>query len=602
MHSWRKLAGPVAVVLIWAVTALASMAQRDLGGASVLLWVPAGIMAGAFYTSPRRRWPILIALFFLAQCSIAAHNGVPLVKAALYALAALSQSLIAVILSWRVLGGRRARFNRFRQVAGIFAAAAIASAIGALLALGLRENRTLDELSWWFLANLIGIMTVSPIFVRMQRMWRTRRRLIAPDGLRDVLVVVPAFASLSIIVLFQDALMLGPVIVTALMLIAFRYDQRVSALAVLVFGLCATLVSAYSGTPLPQADLSERAATLTLQVWMLILLMTRLPLAAMLFKREELQLALLDRNAQMHESLMLFDLAEETAGIGRWRLNLVTGAQEWSPRMLELTGFAPGTPSDPGDFTALMPDGGEEFCSHIRANRDNRDTYSFTYSVKPAGETERMLRIAVLNEYDVRGTRIGVFGVAMDVTQQVRREEALDLARSRAVRLAAEAQKLANTDPLTSLPNRRCTFGRLESMIAAAAQNDGELTAIMFDIDHFKQVNDVYGHQTGDEVLVQVAELARRQARSGDLVGRIGGEEFVWLLPGLPQGRVHPLAERLRRSVEMGIEGSDLPDVTVSIGVAHFRPGDDEESLLARADAGLYQAKEHGRNQVRRAA
>ncbi|WAT17892.1 diguanylate cyclase [Aurantiacibacter sp. MUD11] len=322
----------------------------------------------------------------------------------------------------------------------------------------------------------------------------------------------------------------------------------------------------------------------------------------MLLKREELQLQLIERNSKMHESLMLFDLAEETAGIGRWRLDLVTGEQDWSPKMLELNGLDRALAPDPGNVRPLLPDGGEELFSQIAQHREDREPFAFDYRIKPPGETERILRIAVQNEFDMLGKRIGVFGVAMDVTEQIRREEALDLARGRAVRLAAEAQKLANTDPLTGLPNRRCTFGRLEAMIDVASKRGGTLTAIMFDVDHFKQVNDTFGHQTGDEVLVQVAEIARRQARAGDAVGRIGGEEFVWLLPGLPDASSRKLAERLRRSVEAGIEGSALPEVTISVGIAHFRPGDSESSLLARADEALYGAKEGGRNQVQRAA
>ena len=101
---------------------------------------------------------------------------------------------------------------------------------------------------------------------------------------------------------------------------------------------------------------------------------------------------------------------------------------------------------------------------------------------------------------------------------------------------------------------------------------------------------------------MQVAELARRQARQSDVVGRIGGEEFVWLLPGADSAGARTLAERLRRAVEAGIDGSALPQVTVSVGLAQFARGDDAQELLARADAGLYEAKEQGRNQVRRAA
>ncbi|APE28274.1 sensor domain-containing diguanylate cyclase [Aurantiacibacter gangjinensis] len=588
--------------LVWAVLALASVALRDEAGATVLLWMPSGITVGALFAAPVRRWPTILCTFFPVQVAVFTFNGTAPGMAALYSLAALSQASVAAWLSVRVLESRRNEPSRFRQVVGLFGAAMIGSLVGTCLAFGMRDEQTLAEFSWWFFANVIGIMTVAPIYLKIRRALLTRGRGINREAVRELALVIPLFGLLSFLVLEYQTLALAPLVVTALVLITFRYGHQSSAISVLAFAVAATVVSMHHGNAAPAADLSQREATLTLQAWMMILLATRLPLAAMMARSEGLQMELLERNAQMHESLMLFDLAEETAGIGRWRLNLVTGEQDWSPKMLELTGIPENLGPDPGDVSDMMPDGGEEFYGAIRDNRENRDTYSFSYRVKPPNQTERILRIAILNEFDLTGKRISVFGVAMDVTEQVRREEALDLARSRAVRLAAEAQKLANTDPLTSLPNRRCTFGRLESMIEVAETRDGALAAIMFDVDHFKQVNDVYGHQTGDEVLVQVAELARRQARSGDLVGRIGGEEFVWLLPGISEDASPRLAERLRRSVESGIEGSTLPDVTVSIGIANFRKGDSGESLLARADAALYEAKESGRNQVKRAA
>jgi diguanylate cyclase (GGDEF)-like protein len=124
----------------------------------------------------------------------------------------------------------------------------------------------------------------------------------------------------------------------------------------------------------------------------------------------------------------------------------------------------------------------------------------------------------------------------------------------------------------------------------------------MFDIDHFKQINDTYGHQTGDEVLHKVAEIARAQIRAEDLVGRIGGEEFVCIVSGLGARGARALAERLCRAIANGTGRAESPSATISIGLALLRKGDTVEGLMRRADAALYEAKENGRNQVRRAA
>ena len=158
------------------------------------------------------------------------------------------------------------------------------------------------------------------------------------------------------------------------------------------------------------------------------------------------------------------------------------------------------------------------------------------------------------------------------------------------------------TDQLTGLANRRATLGWLESMLGASGEVDEPLALLMFDIDHFKQVNDNHGHQAGDEVLRKVALIARAQIRAEDLVGRIGGEEFVCILSGLTDQAVRGLADRLCRAIARGSGVDGLPPVTISVGLANYRPGDTTETLLARADAALYEAKQGGRNQVRRAA
>src|SRR5690606_28495900 len=226
----------------------------------------------------------------------------------------------------------------------------------------------------------------------------------------------------------------------------------------------------------------------------------------------------------------------------------------------------------------------------------------FEYSIAlPDGE-ERMLRVHVNNEFGPSGERRALFAVAMDVTEQDRREKALREAREQAIALAVEAQKLALTDPLTGIANRRATLDWLDRLVRASGQVGEPLALMMFDIDYFKRINDCFGHRTGDEVLERVAALARAQVRSEDLVGRIGGEEFVCILPGLEAHPARALAERLRRAIAEGSERDGLPKTTVSVGLALARPGDTPESLLARADTALYEAKDAGRNQVRRAA
>jgi len=167
-------------------------------------------------------------------------------------------------------------------------------------------------------------------------------------------------------------------------------------------------------------------------------------------------------------------------------------------------------------------------------------------------------------------------------------------------------QQFATIDALTGLHNR----GWLDSMFEREikrSERDG-LTAclLMIDVDHFKSINDQYGHLAGDKVLVTVGENIKTPLRPNDLVARYGGEEFSVLLPETTIGNAAAIAERLRERVSKADPGKinkkQLPGVTVSIGVAEFHPGDTLESMIAVADSALFSAKKAGRDCVRLAA
>jgi diguanylate cyclase (GGDEF)-like protein len=133
-----------------------------------------------------------------------------------------------------------------------------------------------------------------------------------------------------------------------------------------------------------------------------------------------------------------------------------------------------------------------------------------------------------------------------------------------------EAQRLAVTDHLTGVHNRRQLFSLGEHEIRRAQRSGRSLSAVMLDIDHFKTVNDRYGHETGDDVLRQVAQLCLRHVRSADIVARYGGEEFALLLPETDQPTAVRIAERLGRAVAATAfqAGSDSVRITISMGVA----------------------------------
>ena len=156
-------------------------------------------------------------------------------------------------------------------------------------------------------------------------------------------------------------------------------------------------------------------------------------------------------------------------------------------------------------------------------------------------------------------------------------------------------------DPLTDAYNRRFGLGRLREEFSRAVRAESPLGALMLDLDHFKAINDTYGHLVGDRVLRAVAGACRRVLREGDVLVRYGGEEFLVLLPGAGPEDVRQVGERVRRAIEETsvTDGELRTAVTVSLGGATFRDATDSpESLIARADKALYEAKEGGRNRI----
>lgn len=167
--------------------------------------------------------------------------------------------------------------------------------------------------------------------------------------------------------------------------------------------------------------------------------------------------------------------------------------------------------------------------------------------------------------------------------------------------LYRDALQSANTDPLTGLNNRAALDTALRREIDLAQRHCAPLSLVVVDIDHFKSINDNYGHTVGDNAIQAFAKCAVRTTRGSDILFRYGGEEFVALLSNTGSNGALLLAERLRRAVsEMPLVcGDTCFNMSISAGLTTLLPGDTGESLISRADSGLYLAKQEGRNRVR---
>jgi two-component system cell cycle response regulator len=156
-------------------------------------------------------------------------------------------------------------------------------------------------------------------------------------------------------------------------------------------------------------------------------------------------------------------------------------------------------------------------------------------------------------------------------------------------------------DTLTNVLSRRALLEQIEFEMHRTVRYKRDLTILMIDIDHFKVVNDTYGHIVGDAVLRDIAQSLQTHTRRSDFVGRYGGEEFVVVLPETGLGKALVLAEKLRAQVEklsVQCDGHTVKGTTISIGVADYDKDVDSDSLIGRSDKRLYEAKANGRNQV----
>jgi diguanylate cyclase (GGDEF)-like protein len=179
--------------------------------------------------------------------------------------------------------------------------------------------------------------------------------------------------------------------------------------------------------------------------------------------------------------------------------------------------------------------------------------------------------------------RTVMVGFFHDVTERKKTEE--------------EIRLLATTDSLTGIANRRAFSTHLESEIERASRYGTPLSLLMYDVDYFKQVNDTFGHDAGDDILQALTAVVKAHIRAVDMVARWGGEEFMILMPESDVSAAAEAAEKLRRVVA-GSLFEHVGSLTVSFGVAAFAPHDASNTLLKRVDNALYKAKENGRNRV----
>ena len=220
-------------------------------------------------------------------------------------------------------------------------------------------------------------------------------------------------------------------------------------------------------------------------------------------------------------------------------------------------------------------------------------------AIVEASDRARMVKALELGVNDVLTRPVDPEELAARVRTLIRQKRYYDFLRNN----LDQSLELAVTDPLTGLHNRRYMSGQLTALVRRATHGGEPVSALLVDIDHFKRINDSFGHAVGDEVLQEFAIRLATNVRAIDLACRYGGEEFVVIMPDTALGEAEAIAERLRRHVAgspFHVAGVDDPlSVTISVGVAAtLDAADTAQDLLKRADDAVYDAKAKGRNLV----
>ena len=193
------------------------------------------------------------------------------------------------------------------------------------------------------------------------------------------------------------------------------------------------------------------------------------------------------------------------------------------------------------------------------------------------------IRNTIVPYYDENGMLIKYDGLIEDITERKQLEN--------------KFERLATIDELTQVFNRTKFQEVIKIELERAKRYNHPLSMLMFDIDHFKAINDTYGHSVGDYVLQTLAQIAKENLREIDYLVRWGGEEFIIIAPETDLGRAKALAERIRTAIE-NYRFDQAGKITISFGVTEFKESDTEDTFIRRADDAMYKAKEKGRNRV----
>jgi diguanylate cyclase (GGDEF)-like protein/PAS domain S-box-containing protein len=571
------------------VSAVTVRLTRFDGGVS-FIWVSNAVLLAELMHLPTRRWPIVLCFCGVGVFIATAFFGMGLYAAPFMMPFNLAEAAIGAALLRKLnvssdeMGSLR-RVGLFVLVSGVIVPAGLAFGPAGVTTV-ITNTGYWHNVVHWTVGHGLGTVIFTPIVSLAVggelRKWLQRagsRVRYEAAGLLLLMLVVSCgvFAQAQLPLLFLPML--------PMMLVAFRLGFTGAAASTAILSIVSVLFTVRGYGPIQLIHGHVGLQIDFLQFYLATMVVTALPVAVTLEGRKALFLRLRESEARYRI------IAERSSDL---ILNIdVTGEMRFvSPSVAEMFGHDPAALLGrmAGEFVTKS-DVGIALRSHAAAIAEPTKTHIAEYRIRTADGrdlwAEAHMR-AVLGE---KGEIVGVVNSLRDISQRRK--------------LGDELESAAHTDVLTGIANRRAFSEAITSQIADVGHGQSMAFCALFDIDHFKTVNDSYGHEAGDRALQAFAGIAKETVRQSDLIARVGGEEFAIILYGTDVEGAMRVCDRLRERVadmSVSLEGGQTIRFTVSAGVAPIEIGMNEAAILRAADAALYRAKSAGRNRLMLAA
>jgi len=580
-----KMARHLPLALAYLTVAGLAVAFTRFDGGFAFLWGASAILIAALVRLPHRHWNLAIVSCGAASILATGLWGLGWAAAPYFALVSMTEGFLAAWLMRQDRAAGRALESIDWLVRFVLAAGIAGPLVAGLMATGwmaLSGGPVSSNFLSFFFGHSLGNLTFTPLALLVmgrrarQSSWKALRR----RG-RDAIILLPLLLVTTLTVFGQQHMPLLFLPILPVMLIAFRTGREGAALAIALLAVTGGAMTAAGLGPTLLVGGSLGFRLLFFQFYLATTVLTVLPLTADLQQRRRLHRRI--RHSEERYRLLAdysTDIILKLEANGRIRY-VSPAIRRFGYTEDELIGRNCAMLIDPDHLPGATR-------AHLRTLELAGETNRFEYLAVAKDGTRQWCETHARMIVDKRGRFDGMVSIVRGIDERKRNEARL-----------AEA---AMTDPLTGLANRRAFCAAAENELQSRREGRGCCIAL-FDIDHFKRVNDSHGHDAGDEVLKIFARVAGRIVRKNDMVARVGGEEFAVIFPGATVEQALAICERLRSQVaSTAIRlGDRVIHVTVSGGVAVLGL-DGLDQALKQADRALYQAKDGGRDQLALAA